>query len=104
LLRGPNLKSVDAGFAKNIPIGERLHFQLRAEFFNFFNRANFTTRTARSAEVASGLSVPLPIRESGNWRSSCFLGRMNLHCESDCGDAIRMLFSESYLLKSEKNC
>ncbi len=41
LLRGPNLMNVDAGFSKNIPLRERVQLQLRGEFFNFFNRANF---------------------------------------------------------------
>jgi hypothetical protein len=31
------------GFFKNIPIGEqRFRLQIRAEFFNIFNRVNFT--------------------------------------------------------------
>ena len=41
LLRGPNLMNVDAGFAKNIAVRERLQVQLRGEFFNLLNRANF---------------------------------------------------------------
>jgi hypothetical protein len=41
LLRGPGLANVDAGFFKTISVHERLQLQFRAEFFNFFNRANF---------------------------------------------------------------
>jgi hypothetical protein len=41
LLRGPNLRKMDAGFSKNIAVRERMQVQLRGEFFNFFNRANF---------------------------------------------------------------
>jgi hypothetical protein len=41
MLRGPGLANVDVGFFKTIPVRERLQFQFRAEFFNFFNRANF---------------------------------------------------------------
>jgi hypothetical protein len=41
LLRGPNLINTDAGFSKNFAVRERLQLQMRAEFFNFFNRVNF---------------------------------------------------------------
>jgi hypothetical protein len=41
-LTGPNLLNVDAGVFKSIPIRERLQIQLRAEFFNFFNRVNLS--------------------------------------------------------------
>lgn len=41
LLRGPDLMNVDTGFSKNIPVRERMQIQLRGEFFNLFNRANF---------------------------------------------------------------
>jgi hypothetical protein len=40
-LRGPGLANIDAGFFKTISVRERLQLQVRAEFFNFFNRANF---------------------------------------------------------------
>ena len=42
LLRGPNLMNVDAGIFKSFPLHERLQLQLRAEFFNFFNRVNLS--------------------------------------------------------------
>jgi hypothetical protein len=51
LLNGPNLINVDAGLVKSIPVRERLQFQLRAEFFNFFNRVNFNNPTS---SVSSG--------------------------------------------------
>jgi hypothetical protein len=41
LLVGPNLIDLDAGFVKTIPVRERVQVQLRVEFFNIFNRANF---------------------------------------------------------------
>ena len=41
LLVGPNLIDLDAGFVKSVPVRERVQIQLRVEFFNIFNRANF---------------------------------------------------------------
>jgi hypothetical protein len=45
LLRGPGLGNVDAGLTKIVPVKERLQVQLRAEFFNILNRANFNNPT-----------------------------------------------------------
>jgi hypothetical protein len=42
-LYGPGFADVDLSVFKNIPIGERLHIQLRAEMFNVFNRKNLAT-------------------------------------------------------------
>jgi hypothetical protein len=53
MLRGPGLANVDAGFFKTIPVREQLQLQFRAEFFNFFNRANFNIRATRSVGPAS---------------------------------------------------
>ena len=39
--RGPNFYSTNANFYKDTPIGERVNFQIRFEFFNIFNRANY---------------------------------------------------------------
>jgi hypothetical protein len=41
-LVGPGLMTWDMGFFKNFPFGERYKIQVRAEFFNAFNRANFS--------------------------------------------------------------
>jgi hypothetical protein len=42
MFRGPNLVNWDTGVFKEFPVrGERLRFQLRGEFFNVLNRANF---------------------------------------------------------------
>ncbi|PWT81143.1 MAG: hypothetical protein C5B44_04255, partial [Acidobacteria bacterium] len=38
---GPDFKNVDFSVIKNITFGENLHLQLRAEFFDIFNHANF---------------------------------------------------------------
>ncbi len=54
-LRGPNLVNADMGFFKNIPIRERVRLQFRAEFFNIFNRVNFSdpVTTANAAGFGS---------------------------------------------------
>ena len=39
--RGPNFFETNVNVYKNIPFRERLNFQLRFEFFNLFNRANY---------------------------------------------------------------
>jgi hypothetical protein len=41
VLRGPNFVDWDMGLFKDIPLNERLRLQLRGEFFNLLNRANF---------------------------------------------------------------
>jgi hypothetical protein len=40
--RGPNFYETNANFYKDTPITERVNFQIRFEFFNLFNRANYT--------------------------------------------------------------
>ena len=40
-LRGPGLFTVDLGLSKNVSLGGRASLQLRAEFFNLFNRVNY---------------------------------------------------------------
>lgn len=42
-LSGPGMFNWDMGAFKNIPITERWRAQLRGEFFNTFNHANFTS-------------------------------------------------------------
>jgi hypothetical protein len=41
ILRGPNYKQTDVTLIKNLPLGKGARFQIRAEFYNLFNRANF---------------------------------------------------------------
>ena len=38
---GPAYVDFDTALQKNLPMGERLHLVLRAEFYNLFNRANY---------------------------------------------------------------
>jgi hypothetical protein len=40
---GPGFNKVDVSVLKGIPINERVKFQIRADFFNIFNRVNFDT-------------------------------------------------------------
>ena len=40
--RGPGYINFDLAFSKTTSIGEHVKFELRAEFFNIFNHANFT--------------------------------------------------------------
>jgi len=42
-LVGPNLTNLDLSLHKSTQIGERLHAQFRAEFFNILNHTNFAT-------------------------------------------------------------
>jgi hypothetical protein len=41
VLRGPNYKVTDLSLMKKIPLGKDVQFQIRAEVYNVFNRANF---------------------------------------------------------------
>ena len=38
---GPGFNNTDLGISKMIPIDEAMHFEIRAEFFNIFNHAQF---------------------------------------------------------------
>jgi hypothetical protein len=40
---GPGYGSVDLSIFKNVPIGERLKVELRADMFNLFNRINLAS-------------------------------------------------------------
>jgi len=40
---GPSFGNVDLSLIKNVPITERVRIQLRADFFNLFNRINFAS-------------------------------------------------------------
>jgi hypothetical protein len=46
ILTGPGLANLDLSLFKNIPVTEKLHLQIRAEFFNALNHANFGTPNA----------------------------------------------------------
>jgi hypothetical protein len=54
VLRGPNYKNWDLSLMKSIPLGKQVRFQLRAEFYNLFNRANFGNPNASFGSAAFG--------------------------------------------------
>jgi hypothetical protein len=39
---GPGFNNTDFGISKMIPLNEAMHFEIRAEFFNIFNHAQFS--------------------------------------------------------------
>lgn len=47
----------DASIIKNIPITERVRFQLRAEFFNVLNRSNFAFTAANAQFVQANINA-----------------------------------------------
>ena len=50
-INGPMYQNVDASIIKNIRITERVRFQMRAEFFNLFNHANFGSINGANNDV-----------------------------------------------------
>jgi carboxypeptidase family protein len=59
--RGPGYGDVDLSFIKNIPVTERVKIQLRADFFNLFNRINF----ASGVGSVGASCAPDPIAKTG---------------------------------------
>jgi hypothetical protein len=39
---GPGINNTDLGISKMIPVNEQMHFEIRGEFFNIFNHAQFS--------------------------------------------------------------
>ena len=58
ILTGPGRATLDLSLAKLTPISDRLRMQLRAEFFNLFNRANFSTPNTVVFSAASSSPAP----------------------------------------------
>lgn len=54
LLHGPPLLNMNLSFFKNVPLKERLKFQLRVEMFNIFNQPNFSNPNAVFGTAAFG--------------------------------------------------
>jgi hypothetical protein len=52
--RGPNFFSTNANFYKDTPITERVNFQIRFEFFNIFNRANYANVDVNTPDGSFG--------------------------------------------------
>jgi hypothetical protein len=55
ILTGPKLWNVDASWIKSFAIREHLRAELRAEFFNFFNHANFSLPAHSVGNPAFGI-------------------------------------------------
>ena len=58
VLTGPGLAEMDASFLKSTPVSEKARVELRAEFFNVLNHANFGTPNAVVFTAASGGPSP----------------------------------------------
>jgi len=54
VLRGPNYQVTDLSLTKNIPLGKDVRFQIRAEVYNVFNRANFANPNTSFGSAAFG--------------------------------------------------
>jgi Carboxypeptidase regulatory-like domain/TonB dependent receptor len=68
LAQGPNFWNLDAGLSKNVKMTERFNLQLRAEFFNILNHANFENpRNATSGSPAIATST----RSNDNFGLTC---------------------------------
>ena len=57
VFRGPGVNNWDVALFKNIPIREKVTFQLRGEFYNLFNHPSFTTVDTTAKFNASGVQT-----------------------------------------------
>ncbi|MGA8042071.1 MAG: TonB-dependent receptor [Terracidiphilus sp.] len=55
--RGPNYFETDSNFYKDIAITEHVNFQMRFEFFNLFNRANYANVDTNIPDGSFGLAT-----------------------------------------------
>jgi len=69
---GPGFGDVDLSFIKNVPITERVKIQLRADFFNLFNRINFASGVGAVGSACS----PDPIAKTGICTTSSGFGQV----------------------------
>ncbi len=68
LAQGPGFWNLDAGFTKNFKLTERFNLQMRAEFFNVFNHANF--ENPRNATVGSP-AIATSSKSNDNFGLTC---------------------------------
>jgi hypothetical protein len=66
VLRGPGQINVDFSVAKRFPISEGKHIELRAEFFNLFNHANFANPISNLSAVPTTSVDPNSGRITGS--------------------------------------
>ena len=60
-LFGPGTVNTNVSVIKETPIKEQVRLQFRAEFFNFFNHANFALPNANAfVQTANGGGAPNP--------------------------------------------
>jgi hypothetical protein len=60
ILEGPGTSLVDFSLLKNIPLSDYHRLQLRAEFFNLFNHANFDFPERFCAGTVAGAPCTAP--------------------------------------------
>ncbi|HKE30760.1 MAG TPA: hypothetical protein VKD65_03475, partial [Candidatus Angelobacter sp.] len=68
LAQGPGFWNLDAGLSKNFKLTERFTLQMRAEFFNVLNHANF--ENPRNATVGSP-AIATSSRQNDNFGLTC---------------------------------
>jgi hypothetical protein len=51
---GPGINNTDLGISKMIPVNEAMHFEIRGEFFNIFNHAQFINPTGNISNETFG--------------------------------------------------
>ena len=68
LAQGPSFWNLDMGLSKNFKITERISLQMRAEFFNVLNHANF--ENPRNATVGSP-AIATSSRSNDNFGRTC---------------------------------
>jgi len=69
-LRGPNFKNVDFSIIKNTRFGERLNFQIRAEFYNAFNLHYFIDGSNFNQSGNNGFHNDVSDGSFGTWNSA----------------------------------
>jgi hypothetical protein len=57
LLRGPGINNFNLALLKNVPIRERVRMQIRSEFYNAFNHAQFSSFDATARFDSNGNQV-----------------------------------------------
>lgn len=68
--RGPNFIETNVNFYKDTKITERVNFQIRFEFFNLFNRANYVDFTSFGSIASGGIDMNFPDGNFGKATSS----------------------------------
>jgi hypothetical protein len=75
---GPGFGDVDLSFIKNVPITERVKVQLRADFFNLFNRINLASGVgAVGSTCAPAAPVPPATTATGICTTSSGFGQVS---------------------------